>query len=159
LNGTKHRFSGLGQARQCGDDVFLMLVTGGPPVRGGGGMPQRIMTISWSPPAFRDFLGDDNRAVLEGRIALPLDIPILDGADDMTFINHAKHDLDLVTDVAFEVGHQEVDAASRRLYPFTLDNLQVPKPQKRRIVRYLFLQPSLVKPERSESLRGGLLEL
>jgi hypothetical protein len=37
--------------------------------------------------------------------------------------------------------------------------LQVPKPQKRRIVRYLFLQPSLVKPERSESLRGDLLEL
>jgi hypothetical protein len=29
--------------RQCGDDVFLMFVTGGPPARGGGGMPHRIM--------------------------------------------------------------------------------------------------------------------
>jgi hypothetical protein len=28
-----------------------MLVTGGPPVRGGGGMPQRIKTISRSAPA------------------------------------------------------------------------------------------------------------
>jgi hypothetical protein len=27
FTGTKHRFSGLSQARQCGDDVFLMLVT------------------------------------------------------------------------------------------------------------------------------------
>jgi hypothetical protein len=26
--------------------VLLMFVTGGPPVRGGGGMPQRIVTIS-----------------------------------------------------------------------------------------------------------------
>ena len=31
--------------RQCGDDVLRMLVTGGPPVRGGG-MPQRIIVIS-----------------------------------------------------------------------------------------------------------------
>ena len=43
LNGTKQRFSGFSQPRQCGDDVLRMLVTGGPPVRGGGGMPQRIM--------------------------------------------------------------------------------------------------------------------
>src|SRR3984893_2580798 len=48
LNGTKHRFSGLSQARQCGEDVFLMFVTGYPPARGGGGMPQRIITHSRS---------------------------------------------------------------------------------------------------------------
>src|SRR3954453_1995560 len=46
LAGTKHRFSGLSQPRQCGDDVLRMLVTGGPPVRGGGGIPHRISTIS-----------------------------------------------------------------------------------------------------------------
>jgi hypothetical protein len=38
--------TGLSHIRQCGDDVLRMLVTGGPPVRGGGGMPQRIVTIS-----------------------------------------------------------------------------------------------------------------
>jgi hypothetical protein len=43
LNGTKHRFSGLSQARQCGEDVFLMFITGYPPARGGGGIPQRII--------------------------------------------------------------------------------------------------------------------
>jgi len=32
--------------RQCGEDVLRMLVTGGPPVRGGGGMPQRTVTNS-----------------------------------------------------------------------------------------------------------------
>src|SRR5262252_3765048 len=54
LTGTRQRFSGLSQARQCGEEVLRMLVTGGPPVRGGGGMPQRIITISRSPlPASR----------------------------------------------------------------------------------------------------------
>jgi hypothetical protein len=46
LNGTKQRFSGFSQPRQCGDVVLRMLVTGGPPVRSGGGMPQRISVIS-----------------------------------------------------------------------------------------------------------------
>jgi hypothetical protein len=50
LAGTTHRFSGLNQMRQCGKDVLRMLVTGGPSVRGGGGMPQRIIAIS-SPPS------------------------------------------------------------------------------------------------------------
>src|ERR1700740_1601202 len=51
--GTRQRFSGLSQARQCGDDVFLMFVTGYPPARGGGGIPQRIIPISRSPPSLR----------------------------------------------------------------------------------------------------------
>lgn len=54
-----------------------MLVTGGPPVRGGGGMPQRIMVSSRSVPAF----ADDRRGVvwkhaLHGRQVA--DIPIDD---------------------------------------------------------------------------------
>ena len=46
LAGTRQRFSRFGQPRQCWDDVLRMLVTGGPPVRGGGGIPHRIMLIS-----------------------------------------------------------------------------------------------------------------
>src|ERR1700742_3257988 len=46
LNGTRQRLSGFSQPRQCGEDVFRILVTGGPPVRSGGGMPQRIIVIS-----------------------------------------------------------------------------------------------------------------
>ena len=38
--GTKQRFSGLSHMRQCGDEVLRILVTGGPPLRGGGGMPR-----------------------------------------------------------------------------------------------------------------------
>jgi hypothetical protein len=53
LNGTRQRFSGLRQPRQCGENVLRMFVTGGPPVRGGGGMPQRIIVISCSPPELR----------------------------------------------------------------------------------------------------------
>jgi hypothetical protein len=44
LNGIKHLCSGLSQALQCGDDVFLIFVTGYPPAR--GGMPQRIIASS-----------------------------------------------------------------------------------------------------------------
>src|ERR1700759_3562914 len=51
--GTRQRFSGFSQPRQCGEDVFRMLVTGGPPVLGGGCMPQRIITISSASPALR----------------------------------------------------------------------------------------------------------
>jgi hypothetical protein len=36
--GTKQRFSGFSQPRQCGDDVFRMFVTSGPPNFGGGGI-------------------------------------------------------------------------------------------------------------------------
>jgi hypothetical protein len=50
---TRHRLSGLSQPRQCGDEVLRMFVTVGPPVRGGGGIPQRIMTKSRSAPALR----------------------------------------------------------------------------------------------------------
>ena len=46
LNGTRHRFSGFNQPRQWGELVLRMFVTGGPPVRGGGGMPHRIRGIS-----------------------------------------------------------------------------------------------------------------
>ena len=53
LAGTKHRFSALSHARQCGDEVFQMFVIGYPPARGGGGMPQRIIVISRSPPELR----------------------------------------------------------------------------------------------------------
>src|ERR1700686_1505504 len=53
LAGTRHRFSGFSQPRQCGDAVLRMLVMGGPPLRGGGGMPHRINTISRSVPTLR----------------------------------------------------------------------------------------------------------
>ena len=51
--GTRHRFSGFSQPRQCGEAVLRILVTGGPPNFGGGGMPQRIMVSSRSGPALR----------------------------------------------------------------------------------------------------------
>jgi hypothetical protein len=46
LAGTRQRFSGFSQPRQCGEAVLRMLVTGAPPARGGGGMPQRIIESS-----------------------------------------------------------------------------------------------------------------
>jgi hypothetical protein len=42
LNGTRHQFSGFSRPRQCGEEVFRMLVTGGPPNLGDGGIPALI---------------------------------------------------------------------------------------------------------------------
>src|SRR5712675_3366654 len=53
LAGTRHRFSGFSQPRQCGEVVLRMLVTGAPPARGGGGMPQRIIANSRSSSVLR----------------------------------------------------------------------------------------------------------
>jgi hypothetical protein len=53
LNGTRQRFSGFSQPRQCGEVVLRMLVTGAPPERGGGGMPQRMTASSRPPSALR----------------------------------------------------------------------------------------------------------
>src|SRR6202035_3439259 len=53
LAGTRQRFSGFNQPRQCGDVVLRILVTGKLPARGGGGMPQRIIISSRSVPALR----------------------------------------------------------------------------------------------------------
>ena len=51
--GTRHRFSGFSHPRQCGEEVLRIFVTGGPPVCGGGGIPQRIMISSRSPSELR----------------------------------------------------------------------------------------------------------
>jgi len=53
LAGTRHRFFGLSHIRQWGDEVLRMFVTGAPGVRGGGGMPHRITTISRPPSVLR----------------------------------------------------------------------------------------------------------
>src|SRR6266404_1293884 len=53
FTGTRQRFSGFSQPRQCGDDVFRMFVTGRPPNFGGGGIPQRIIVSARSVPTLR----------------------------------------------------------------------------------------------------------
>src|SRR6184192_4133645 len=53
LKGTRQRFSGFSQPRQCGELVLRMLVTGGPPVPGGSGIPQRISVITRPSPVLR----------------------------------------------------------------------------------------------------------
>jgi hypothetical protein len=51
VNGTRQRFAGPVQRRQCGEPTLRMFVTGAPPDCGGDGMPQRAMASSRSPSA------------------------------------------------------------------------------------------------------------
>src|SRR6185437_12038616 len=53
LKGTRQRFSTLIHVRQCGEDVFRMFVTGAQGDFGGGGIPQRIISISRPPSVLR----------------------------------------------------------------------------------------------------------
>jgi hypothetical protein len=46
LPGTRHRFSGFNQPRQCEEDALRIFVMGGPPNFCGGGIPRRINIIS-----------------------------------------------------------------------------------------------------------------
>jgi hypothetical protein len=39
--------------RQCGDEVLRLFVTGAPDVRGGGGIPHRIIVTSRPPSVLR----------------------------------------------------------------------------------------------------------
>src|SRR5580692_11556443 len=47
--GTRQRYSGFSQPRQCGDVGFRILVIGNPPNFTGPGMPHRIGSISRPP--------------------------------------------------------------------------------------------------------------
>src|SRR6516162_1062342 len=70
LAGTRHRFSGLSHIRQCGDVVLRMFVTGGPPMRSGGGMPHRII-VSSRPLSVLRMTGEGksgNTPVIGGRL-------------------------------------------------------------------------------------------
>jgi hypothetical protein len=53
--------------------------------------------------------------MLKGGKSFSLNVPILQGANNVTLINSAKHHFDLVPDSILRVVHQEVDPASGRL--------------------------------------------
>ena len=50
---TGHRIKYAKVDADTGEEVLRMFVTGGPAVRDGGGIPQRIIAISRSAPALR----------------------------------------------------------------------------------------------------------
>ncbi len=98
LTGTKHRFSGFSQPRQCGDDVLRMLVTGGPPVRGGGGMPKRIMTSSAS--SLPSVLRHDGSRVVRKNAGHRREV-----ADIAVHVAEQRDDRGLVCRDAVEIAH------------------------------------------------------
>ena len=96
---------------------------------------------------------------LTANLSLSLNVPILDGADDVAFIHRSQHDFDFVTSVALEVRHQKVDASARRLNALALNDLQIAETEKRRVVQDLLLQPCFIETQRPEALRANFLEL
>ena len=61
--------------------------------------------------AARDVLRDEHRTVLVLRIALPLDVPVLDSSNDMGLIGGTELKLDFIPPFAVEVLEKQIKAA------------------------------------------------
>ena len=92
-----------------------------------------------------DVLGDEDRDVVVLGIALPLDVPVLDGADDVRLVGLAELDLDFVPPVGLGVLKQQVKASSTGLWPLAIPQHEVPKPQQGRVLADAVLEPLLVQ--------------
>ncbi len=91
-------------------------------------------------------------------IPLPLNIPILNSANSMAFVEEAKHDLDFVPDLLFWVIQEKVQASTTRLLPFTANHLYLAKAKQRRIFFDSILQPPFVQAQGLQSGRSRLFQ-
>jgi hypothetical protein len=66
-------------------------------------------------------LGHNNGAMINLRTPLSLNIPILDGSDDVALIERTQHYFDFI--IRLRIPHKKIDAATNRLPMFTADDL------------------------------------
>jgi len=92
-----------------------------------------------------DVLGDDHCRVVVLGISLSLDVPILDGSDDVRFVGFAQLNLDLVPPVRLRILQKQVETPSPGLGPLTILQDEVPETKNRRILTNPVLKPPLVQ--------------
>jgi hypothetical protein len=91
-----------------------------------------------------DVLRDDYGDVVDLGIPLPLDVPVLDGADDVRLVRLAELDLNLAPPVPVGILEQEVEPSGAGLGSLTIPEDEVPETQQRRILADAVLEPLLV---------------
>jgi hypothetical protein len=75
-----------------------------------------------------DIFGDQDGDVLVGGVALALDVPVFDGADDVAGVRGPEHDLDLEADAFFRIGQEHVEPTAGKLHLLPLDHVKL-KPE------------------------------
>jgi hypothetical protein len=93
----------------------------------------------------RDGLGDNDGGVIVLGVALPLDIPVLDGPDEVGLVGPAELDLDLVAAVRFGILAKQVQPAGVGLHALLILEDDVAQTEQGGIFRDTLLNPPLVK--------------
>ena len=79
------------------------------------------------------------------RIAAPLEIPVLDGADDMAFVRRAKLDLDFIARCALRIGEQQVEPTGSWLTALNVPDRQIAEAQEGRVSLKNPLEPTFAE--------------
>ena len=79
--------------------------------------------------AARHVLRDEHSHVLVLRIATLLDVPVLDGTDDVRLVGRAELELDLIAGVRLRVQQQQIETSGPRLPALAISHLQIAQPQ------------------------------
>jgi hypothetical protein len=90
-----------------------------------------------------DVLGDDHCDVLVLGVAGLLDVPVLDGADDVRLVGGPELDLDLVPRGRLGVLEEQVQATGPWLSSLLVFEDQVPEAEEGGVLRDALLQPLL----------------
>ncbi len=78
------------------------------------------------------------------RIAFPLDVPVLEGPNDVRFIERSELDLNLLSTFRIGILKEQVKAATAGLDPLLLKKDQVAEPEDFWIFRNSKLHPLLI---------------
>ena len=92
----------------------------------------------------RNVLSDDDGDVFVLRVALSLDIPILNGPDNVRLVEASKLQFNGIAPIAIRIGKQQIEPPARRLRSFAANHVGVPQPKPRRVVYQEIMQPALV---------------
>ncbi len=84
-------------------------------------------------------------SVVEVRVALLLDIPVLDGPNNVALVSLTELDLHLVPSIRFGVLKQQVEPAGPWLAALPILKIQVAQSQNRRVRGNLVLKPFLIQ--------------
>jgi hypothetical protein len=76
-------------------------------------------------------------------IAFALDVPVLDGANDVALVRAAQLNLDLIASAGVGVLQKQIEPPRARLNSFFLLENEVAQPEDRRVFRNSILHPLL----------------
>ncbi len=90
-------------------------------------------------------LRNDHAAMIVLRVPLSLDVPVLDGADDVAFVGSAQLNFHLIPAVGIDVLKKEIEPTSPRLSPLLVLQNEIAQAQDRSVFGDSLLNPFFVQ--------------